>query len=128
MSMNPTIAIIGASADRRKYGNKAVRAYLSRGYDVFPINPHETTIEGLKAYASVRDLPVTHLDRISLYVPPNVGRGLLADLASTRPGEVWVNPGAKSPQLIREAHALGLKTVQGCSIVAIGVDPYALEG
>src|SRR6201999_3690678 len=47
---DPSVAVIGASLDRRKYGNKAVRAYVESGYTVFPVNPKETAIEGLKAY------------------------------------------------------------------------------
>jgi acyl-CoA synthetase (NDP forming) len=53
----PSVAVIGASADRRKYGNKAVRAYLRQGWTVYPVNSHEPTIEGLPAYRSMRDLP-----------------------------------------------------------------------
>ena len=51
------VAVIGASNDRRKYGNKAVRAFRAQGYAVYPINPHETSIEGLHAYAKVTDVP-----------------------------------------------------------------------
>ena len=36
------IAILGASRDSAKYGNKAVRAYASKGYGVYPINPNAT--------------------------------------------------------------------------------------
>jgi predicted CoA-binding protein len=124
--MKPTIAIIGASSNRQKYGNKAVRAYALRGYEVFPVNPHERTIEGLKAYPSVRDVPAAELERISLYVPPDVGLAVLPDLLSKPAREIWLNPGAQSPALIEQARALGLNVVQGCSIVAIGVDPHSL--
>lgn len=48
-----SIAIIGASSDRSKFGNKAVRAYKRKGFKVFPINPKESKIEGLKCYRSV---------------------------------------------------------------------------
>ena len=51
------VAIIGASRDRRKFGNKAVRAFHRRGYQVVPINPQHDEIEGLTAFASVRDVP-----------------------------------------------------------------------
>ncbi|MGH7128247.1 MAG: CoA-binding protein, partial [Planctomycetaceae bacterium] len=47
----PSAVILGASADRRKYGNKSVRAHLQRGYDVYPVNPKAERIEGLTAYA-----------------------------------------------------------------------------
>ena len=52
-----TVAVIGASNNRRKYGNKALRAFRSQGYRVVPINPHETYVEGEPAFPSVLDYP-----------------------------------------------------------------------
>ena len=73
----PTVAIIGASTDHQKYGNKSVRAHLSQGYEVYPIHPSANEIEGLTAYPSLQDVPAENLDRISVYVPPSVGIQLL---------------------------------------------------
>ena len=58
-AMSKTVAVVGASNDRRKYGNKALRAFATQGYTVFPINPHQQEIEGHRAYASVLDVPGT---------------------------------------------------------------------
>jgi predicted CoA-binding protein len=121
----PTIAIVGASADRSKYGNRAVRAYAARGYEVFPVHPHAQTIEGHRVYRSVLDVPVAVLDRISLYVPPEVGLRLLDEIARKPAREVWLNPGAESPELIARAEELGLPLVLGCSLIAVGADPHA---
>src|SRR5262249_46230776 len=123
----PTIAIIGASRNRRKFGNKAVRAYARLGYDVFPIHPREATIEGHKVYRSVLDVPVAALERISLYVPPEIGLGLLDEIVRKPAQEVWLNPGSESPELLARARELGLPVVIGCSMVAIGADPDAPE-
>src|SRR5262249_6612034 len=120
----PTIAIVGATNNRSKYGNRAVRAYAARGYEVFPINPREQTIEGHRAYRSVLDVPVAELDRISVYVPPEVGLRLLDEIARKPAREVWLNPGAESPELIARAEALGLPLVVACSLVAVGADPH----
>lgn len=76
----PTVAIIGASADRQKYGNKSVRAHLNQGYDVYPVHPGTSEIEGLSAYPSLSEVPVRDLDRISVYVPPEVGIQLLEEI------------------------------------------------
>jgi predicted CoA-binding protein len=120
--MGKTIAIVGASSDRRKYGNKAVRAFVDGGWTVYPVNPNETEVEGLKCYASIRDVPEP-LDRVSMYVPPAVGEKLIDDIASKRPGELFFNPGSESPGAIAKANEKGLKTVQACSIVNIGLRP-----
>ena len=119
----PSIAVVGASNDRRKFGNRAVRAYLRRGWDVYPVNLHEEIIEGRRVYRSVNDIPVSQLDRISLYVPPSIGLQLVEDIARKPPREFWLNPGAESPELIARAEALGLHIIVACSIVAIGEAP-----
>jgi predicted CoA-binding protein len=119
----PTVAIIGASSDRRKYGNKAVRAHLHAGYSVCPVHPTETSVEGLPAYRTLADIPATHLDRVTLYVPPSVGLTLLESLTTKPSSELILNPGTHTPELIARAEALGLNPVTGCSILMAGVTP-----
>ena len=113
------IAVVGASSDRRKYGNRAVRAFLRQGYDVKPVNPTEQTIEGLTVYPTIADVPGP-VDIVSVYVPAAVGIGLLEAIAAKQPGEVWINPGAESGALDARARALGLTPIYACSIVAMG--------
>src|SRR5260221_14362913 len=96
-----TVAIVGASADKGKFTNKPIHAHLRAGYDVYPVNPKEETIEDLKCYKSVVEIPVP-LDRISLYLPPVVGIKLLDDIAKKGCQELWINPGAESPELIQK--------------------------
>jgi len=119
------VAVIGASNDRRKFGNRAVRAYRLRGYTVVPINPHETEVEGLRAYKSVLEVPGP-IEMASFYVPPEVGERVIEEIARKQIPEVWLNPGAESDVLIARARALKIQPVIACSIVALGQDPYAL--
>src|SRR5262249_44402245 len=79
--MKPTVAIVGASTNRSKYGNKAVRAYARQGYEVYPIHPQADSIEGHKAYRSVLNVPVDQLDRVSIYLPPEIGLQVIDDIA-----------------------------------------------
>lgn len=116
------IAIIGASSNRSKYGNKAVRSYVSQGNEVFPINPHETEIEGLKAYPSLLEIPGP-VDRVALYVHPEIGVTLLEDIAAKGVKEVFVNPGAESDELFKKGTDLKLTLVYACAIVEIGDSP-----
>jgi uncharacterized protein len=125
MSLSKVVAVIGASNNRRKFGNRAVRAYLDQGYTVVPINPHEPEVEGLKAYASVLDVPGT-IDMASFYVPPDIGEQIIDEIARKQIAEVWLNPGAESDELIARARALSLKPIVACSIVALGRNPYSL--
>ena len=119
------IAIIGASNDRSKYGNKAVRAYSMMGHTVFPVNPKEKEIEGLTCYKSVTAIPYK-IDRVSLYVPPEVGITLVNQIKRVSPKEVYINPGAESDELLEAFRKAGIKPLLVCAINAIGVDPTNL--
>jgi uncharacterized protein len=123
--MPKIVAVIGASSNRSKFGNRAVRAFRQQGYTVIPINPHEPEVEGLKSYASVLDVPGP-IDMASLYLPPDIGEQVIAEIAQKGIAEVWLNPGAESDELIARARALNIQPIVACSIVAIGENPYRL--
>jgi predicted CoA-binding protein len=123
--MNKIVAVIGASSNRSKFGNRAVRAFRQQGYTVIPINPNEQEVEGLKSYASVLDVPGP-IDMASLYLPPEIGEQVIGEIAQKGIAEVWLNPGAESDELIARAKALNIQPIVACSIVAIGENPYRL--
>jgi uncharacterized protein len=120
-----TVAIIGASADRAKYGNKAVRAFQKQGYTVYPVNPKVSGIEGLAAFRSIQDVPVRP-QMISVYLPPATLLKVLPDIAARGCDELWLNPGTESDEVLAEAARLGLNVIQACSIVGVGVSPEGM--
>jgi predicted CoA-binding protein len=119
-----TVAVIGASADRRKFGNKALRAFRQAGYRAIPITPRHRDVEGERAYPTVLDYP-DPIDLATVYVPPSVGERVIGDLAAKGITEVWFNPGSESAALVERARALGLNPIEACSIVGLGMNPYA---
>jgi len=122
--MAKTVAVIGASSNRRKFGNRAVRAFQRQGYTVFPINPNEPEVEGLKTFASVLDVPVP-IDVATFYVPPDIGEKVIVEVAKKGIPEVWLNPGSESEELVALARSLKIRPIEACSIIAIGENPYA---
>jgi len=120
-----TVAVVGASSDRHKFGNKAFRAFAAEGYKVIPINPNERSVEGVATYASVLDVPEP-IDIATVYVPPEVGITLLDGFERKQIAEIWINPGAESDELVAEARRRKLNIIEACSIVAIGQNPYSL--
>jgi predicted CoA-binding protein len=120
--MTRRVAVIGASNDRRKYGNKAVRAFRAQGYTVYPINPHEVAVEGVPAYPTIIEVPDA-VEMATMYVPPEIGMTVIEDLARKGVKEVWFNPGSESPELVARASALGLQAIEACSISSIGDSP-----
>ena len=118
-----SVAILGASSDRSKFGNKSVRAHLQQGYDVYPVNPKGGEIEGLTAYKTLAEVPVAHLDRISVYLPPHVGLKVLDEIVAKGCDELWLNPGSDSDEVVEQARALGIDPIVACSIVDLGTSP-----
>jgi predicted CoA-binding protein len=121
--MSKVVAVIGASSDRNKFGNRALRAYERQGFTVLAINPNEREVEGHRTYSSVLDVPGP-IDVATIYVPGHVGIKVLEQLAEKGVREVWLNPGADDHAVVARARELGLKTIQACSILAIGESPY----
>jgi predicted CoA-binding protein len=120
-----TVAVIGASSDRRKFGNKAFRAFRAEGYNVIPINPNESTVEGVSTYPSVTEVP-EQIDMATVYVPPEIGITLLEGFQQRQIPEIWINPGAESDALLAEARRRKLNIIEACSIIGIGRNPYSL--
>ncbi len=117
-----TVAVIGASNAPDKFGNKAVRAYLRRGWTVYPVTPNEKEVEGLKTYASITDIPGP-VERATLYLAPQLGIDVLEGVKAKGVKELYVNPGAESEELLAKAEALGINAIWACSIVEIGERP-----
>jgi predicted CoA-binding protein len=120
--MSKTVAVIGASSNRNKFGNKALRAFEHQGYTVIPINPNETEVEGHRTFGSVLDVPGS-IDVATVYVPAPVGVRVMDDLAKKQIPEVWLNPGADDPEVVARARELGVPIIQACSIIGIGESP-----
>jgi len=120
--MSRTVAVIGASSDREKFGNKALRAFVAEGYTVVPVNPNQEAVEGLLAYASVLDVPGP-IDLATVYVQPEVAASLLAEFEQKQIPEIWINPGAESDGLMEEAARRRLNVIYACSIIGVGRSP-----
>ncbi len=103
-------AVVGASKDRAKYGNRVLRAYRHKGWTVYPVNPREPEIEGLKAYPDLGSLPEPPRG-VSIITPPPVTERVVADAADAGAQFVWMQPGAESPEAIRIARERGLEVI-----------------
>ena len=119
------VAIIGASKDRSKFGNKAVRAYKSFGSEVVPVNSNEAEIEGLKAYRSVLEYP-KRIDVASFYVRPEIGIKIADEIIKKGIRKAYLNPGADSEDIYNKLTGAGVEALRECSIRAIGMSPETL--
>lgn len=120
--MSKRVAVLGASTDHRKFGNKSVRAHQRAGWDVVPVSLSGDEVEGLPTYRKLDEIP-GDLDRITVYLPPPVTLEILPEIAAKGAGEVWFNPGAADRAVRAKAEELGVPYVDGCSIVDLGLSP-----
>lgn len=114
-------AVVGASADRAKYGNKVLRCYLQHGLPVVAVNPKGVAVEGVAGHASLRDVPTT-VRAASVVAPPAAAAGIVADAVARGIQHLWFQPGAEEPAAVAAARAQGIAVVQGgpCLLVALG--------
>tara|TARA_B100000530_G_scaffold156398_1_gene98232 strand:+ start:133 stop:516 length:384 start_codon:yes stop_codon:yes gene_type:complete len=92
------IALVGASNDPKKYGNKILLDLFSKGYNVVPINSTEDTIAGIKSYKNVLDLKES-LSIINFVVPPKIGFEITKELVENNYDNFWYQPGAESKEI-----------------------------
>lgn len=113
-------AVVGASTDRSKYGNKVLRAYLQAGRTAYCVHPREAEIEGQKCYRSLADLPEP-VRAISVVTPPAITEQLIPDAYAAGVQWVWMQPGAESPAAIEAATSRGMRVLAGgpCALVAL---------
>ena len=114
-------AVVGASPDRAKYGNKVLRCYQQHAMEVFPVNPKATEIEGLKAFPSLAALPV-QVRGISVITPPAVTEQVVEEAAAAGVQRIWMQPGAESLAAVARAEVLGMDVIWGgpCILVVAG--------
>jgi uncharacterized protein len=123
----PNVAVIGASTDRSRFSNKAVRAFQLEGYNVFPVNPNYGEIEGLKSYRKINDIP-DDVDFASIYLNPRISmlEDLSGQLHEKNVKAAILNPGAEGQELISGLKKYGIETLLVCSIRSLGLDPSDL--
>ena len=116
-----TFAVAGASADRAKYGNKVVRAYVQNHRTVYPINPRVPAVEGIEAVNSVVQLP-DGVEAISIVTPPSVTREIVEAALRKNIRHIWMQPGAEDPEAVAMARSAGANVIAdgACVLVALG--------
>ena len=116
-----SFAVVGASTNREKYGNKVLRVYQQNARVVYPINPRAAEIEGLKAYADLASLPeVPH--GVSIITPPAITEQVVEQAVSLGVKHLWLQPGAESAKAIAYARENDVNVVANgpCVLVVLG--------
>jgi predicted CoA-binding protein len=113
-------AVVGASSNREKYGNKVLRAYLQNGLEAVPVNPAGGEIEGLESYQDLASVP-GKIDGVSIITPPAVTEKVVDQAIALGIDHLWMQPGAESDTAIDRAEAAGIDVIAGgpCVLVSL---------
>lgn len=108
----PAFAVVGVSANRRKFGNVVFRHMKAAGRRVFPVHPSLTTVEGDACYRSVRELP-PEVEAIVTVVPPSATERVVPECVARGIRSIWMQPGSQSAEAAEEARKAGLTVIEG---------------
>jgi uncharacterized protein len=114
-------AVVGASPDRSKYGNKVLRAYLQNDLEVVPVHPQADEVEGVTAVKDLTEIS-EGVDGVSIVTPPKVTEGVVRQALALGIKNIWMQPGAESDVAVSLAESSGANVLSGgpCVLVALG--------
>lgn len=126
-------AVVGASRDHTKIGNRVLQAYLQAGRPVYPINPASSEIDGVQTYRDLASVPVP-LYGLSVVTPPKVSEAIVEQAGALGVIHIWFQPGAESEQALSRAKKFGMNVISGgpCILSVLGysekktMDPAAV--
>ena len=107
-----TLAVVGVSHDKNKFGNYLYRELRKAGYKVYAVNPKLDMAEGDRCFAGLGALP-TQPDGVVMVVQPQVTLQILDDMAKLGIHQAWLQQGADSAEGEEKAQALGIDLVSG---------------
>jgi len=114
-------AVVGASRDRSKYGNKVLRVYLQQNLPVFAVNPNVDEVENVQAYPDLASLP-KQVHGISVITPPHVTELVVEQAGKLGIKNIWMQPGSESDVALSRAEEMGMNVIAGgpCALVVLG--------
>jgi predicted CoA-binding protein len=121
MAERRKVAILGASDNPDRYSHLLMKRLLSKGHEVYPVNPFHSTIGGLPAFKDVPSLP-PGIDVLSIYMNARRSDPLAEGILASGIPKVVFNPGAENPALESRLQAKGVDALEACSLVLLGMD------
>jgi uncharacterized protein len=122
-----TLALVGASASGKGFGNGAYKELKARGYRVFPVHPTASAIQGDPCWPSLAQLPEP-VERLLVVTPPASSEAIVKDAAAAGIRQVWLQQGAESPAAIKACEASGLQVVHGQCILMFAGKATGIHG
>lgn len=113
LTQTRTIAVVGASAKPSRPSHEIYAYLVATGdYQVFPVNPTITDLDGADVYPSLAELPVVP-DLVDVFRRADQLGSVLADVLrlSPLPKTLWLQQGLWDERVARDAEAAGVAVV-----------------
>lgn len=112
-------AVVGATENPSKYGNKIYKKLKRFGYEVYAVNPNYTEVDGDICYASLSDLP-KKVDCVDVVVAPKFAQKSLEEVIELSIENIWFQPDTFTVEMIDQSEAAGINTVYlNCVLVEL---------
>lgn len=112
------VAILGASKNQDRYSYMAFKMLQEYGHTVVPVTPKFSELEGVKTYATLKDIPDA-VDTLTMYVGPEISSKLKEDILELKPRRVIFNPGSENTDLEKDLNQAGIEVEEACTLVLL---------
>lgn len=111
-----SLAIFGAKDKADNEGFQILEKLKNNGYRVYPVNPRYAEIAGMRSYANLDELPMAP-DVVVLALPPEMAMEVVKVAESQGIRKFWVQPAAKSEELLAFLTSHGLFSMSSENIL-----------
>lgn len=132
----PFFAVVGASNDRTKFGNKVLRCYIQNGKKASPISPKRDFIEEVKCFKSLTEFSSAISSEfgsstlevgVSIITPPGVTKAVLDEGVKNGYRNFFLQPGTTDNEVDEYIENLrqsisNVNIIKGCVLIELGCD------
>lgn len=110
------IAIAGASRKPGKFGAVVFKELQQKGYELFPVHPEASEIQGIPCYRSVEDLPHS-VDLLYVVIPKRATLPVVQDAVKRGFRRIWIQQSSETPESLELASKYNIPVISGRCIL-----------
>ena len=123
----PRIAVVGVSRTSQHTANAIYNQLKPMGHEVFPINPNAQTVEGDKAYHTLKDVP-GGIENVVIVTRPEIAAKVAKDFIAAGVKRVWMHNNTFGPSSVSD-EAVAFCKQNNISVIAgacpmMFIDPF----
>lgn len=110
LAESTTIAIVGLSPKEDRPSNRVARYLLAQGYTIFPVNPGQHEILGLRCYPSLQAIQKP-VDIVDIFRQPADIPAVVQDAMEIKAKVVWMQEGISHEPAAATARNAGIQVI-----------------